>query len=400
MSNIFSDDKVMILGLDISKLTATYWLLDTIPNDPKHYAKTKPQKSIKVSNAGKAELLKLSFDFAVMEPTGVYSRIWRHWLKEAGKQYRMVGHKELAHYREGWKLQKTDKLDGLAMCLYGLERQHRPAAWLVERDYRLSDLCHYLTHLNRQKNGYQNNLRQRLVSQIPEWHEREIKRQWGRSVPGILKAINGSPSNKWQQEIEESCGSGIGRETASLSRILIAIEEEEILVESWIDEELALPQYQPYMNAARRCGFSTWLTACMIAAIYPFEQFLDAGKRRWSRSLSKEKGLPVKKDESLRAFKMACGMGLVWIQSGDFAGWTAGGDGDIRMILRNSIKSSYLNNKKEIKQGKVGDKTLELVKSKYDNHGMMKVARRWIEKFYKELLNERDWSEKNSGYLG
>lgn len=395
MSDIFSDDrvsKVRVLGLDISKLTATYWLLDAIPNDPKAFAKSKPQKSIKVNNAGKAELLSLEFDFAVMEPTGVYSRIWRHWLADAGKKYRLVGHKELAHYREGWKLQKTDKLDGLAMCLYGLERMSRPAAWLVERDYKLSDLCHYLTHLNRQKNGYQNNLRQRLVWQVPEWHERKIQRAWGKNVPGIFPAIAGSPSSKWEQEILESCGVGINRDAASLARILIAIEQEEILVEQWIDGELALPQYQPYMRAAERCGFSTWLTACMISAIYPFEQFLDAGQRRWSRSLSKEKGLPVKKDDSLRAFKMACGMGLVWIQSGDYAGWTAGGDGDIRMILRNSIQSSYLANKKKIKHGNEGDATLSLVRNKYDNHGMMKVARRWVEKFYKELLNEKCWN--------
>jgi hypothetical protein len=383
----------VVLGLDISKSTAAYWLLNQIPQDPKRYARTQRIQKIEATPAGRDQLLALEFDFAVMEPTGVYSRIWRHWLRQANRPYRLVGHAELAHYRDAWKLQKTDKLDSLAMALYGLERGDRPSAFLVERDYQLSDLIAYLDHLNRQKNGYQNNLRQKLIWQLPEWQDRHIFRPWKGNVPGILTAIAGEPSQKWQREIDSSCGLGLRLETRSLARILIAIEEEEISAERWIDEELNKPQYVPYLAAAEKCGFSHWLTACFIGAIYPFEQFLYAGRPRIARSLSKVKGLPVKKDESLRAFKLACGMGQIFVQSGDFEGWVAGGSGDMRMTLRNSIYASYLSYKKNLKQEVAieDDRHLNLIKHQFDNQGMMRVARRWTEQYYRALLRQQPW---------
>lgn len=378
-----------VLGLDISKLSATYWLLDTIPDDPKSFSRKTKQQKLEVSQDGREKLLAMDFDFAVLEPTGIYSRIWRHWLKQANRDYRLVGHWELKSYREGWKIaSKTDKLDGLAMAMYGLERHSRPASWLVERDYQLSDLINYHSHLNEQKNGYQNNLRQKLAWQLPEWHDRKIGRAWRGSVPGILNAIAGEPSEKWQREIENSCGVGLDRTAASLARILIQIEEEEILAEQWIDAELEKDIYKPYVEAARRCGFSHWLTAVMISSIYPFEQFLVDGKRKITHYLSQQNSKRVYKDESLRSFKLACGVGLVWVQSGEFQGWVAGGNGKTRENLRNSVQASYLNNKLAIKRGWEEKEEMSLVKHKYDNRGMMKVARRWIENFYKELVKE------------
>lgn len=380
---------VTVLGLDISKLSATYWILSEIPDDPKSLARKKSEQKITVSLEGRDKLLSLEFDFAVMEPTGIYSRIWRHWLKQAGREYRLVGHQELAAYRQGWKLQKTDKLDGLAMTLYGIERHARGSSWLIEKDHTLSDLVLFCSHLNRQKNGYQNNLRQKLAEQSPEWYSKVIKRPWlNPSPPGILKAIAGEPSAKWEKEIMASCGTGLSREAASLAKILLAVETEEIACEQWIEAELSKPQYHTYLAATEQLGFSPWLRACTIAAIYPFEQFLDEhGKRRIIHTLTKVNQKRVRIDKSLRAFKLSCGMGLVWIQSGDFAGWTPGGNGTTRKNLRSSIQSSYLRYKKDLKHEIEKDsRHLELIKHKYDNQGMMKVSRRWIEDFYSELV--------------
>jgi hypothetical protein len=380
---------VTVLGLDISKLSATYWLLSEIPDDPKSLSRRKSEQKLIVSPEGRDKLLSLNFDFAVLEPTGIYSRIWRHWLREAGREYRLVGHQELAAYRGGWKLQKTDKLDGLAMTLYGIERHARSSSWLIEKDNTLSDLVLFCSHLNQQKNGYQNNLRQKLAYQLPEWYDKKIIRGWGStSAPGLLKAIAGDPSAKWEKEIEASCGIGLGREAASLAKILLAVEAEEINCEQWIEAELAKAQYAQYLEATEKLGLSPWLRACLIAAIYPFEQFLDDGKRRVIHTLTKVNQKRVRKDQSLRSFKLSCGMGLIWMQSGDFAGWVPGGSGATRKNLRSSIQSSYLRYKKDLKQGVEKDsRHLELIKHKFDNQGMMKVSRHWIEDFYSELVS-------------
>lgn len=381
---------ISVVGLDISKLSASAWLLTDIPNDPKRFARRYREVKLKVSAEGRDALLAMEFDFAVLEPTGVYSRIWRHWLRQAGREYRLVSHKALSHYRNGWQLQKTDKLDGLAMAMYGIERCNRASMWLSESDYTLSDLVLYHNHLNRQKNGFINNLRQKISWQIPEWYKKNVKREFGvNRIPGILKAITGNPSKKWQIELDESIGIGLNPEAASLARILITIEEEEIMIEKLIIEQLQKPEYAPYIDACNTCSFSQWLSATYISCIYPFEQFLEEGRPRIIHTYTKEKGKRVRKDESLRAFKLACGVGLVWYQSGDFAGWVAGGSGETRVALHNAISGAYLNYKKDLKQGKKVDPgELILIKNKYDKQGIMKVARHWTERLYKELYSK------------
>lgn len=378
-----------ILGLDVSKSSVTYCLLSEIPDDPKKFASRSRPKKIEATEAGRAELLALDFDCAILEPTGVYSRIWRYWLRGAGREYRLVGHWELKSYREAWKMaSKTDKLDAVALALYGMERRDRPQAFLLERDTTLSDLVLLHSHLNRQKNGLQNNLRQRLTYQCPELAGRKWQRSWGGGVPGVLKAIAGSATPKWQQEIEASTGAGIGFDASALARILISIEAEEIQIEQAIEAELHKPQYEPYLRAVAECGFSLWLSANLIASVYPFEQFLRDGRRRVVHCYTKEKNVRVRKDESLRAFKLACGLGLVWAQSGDWEGWTAGGNSETRKAIRNSVSSSYLLDKRAQKRGEQPDESLSLVKHKYDNRGFLKVSRRWVERFYRTLVAE------------
>jgi len=379
---------VQVLGLDISKMSASAWVLTEIPADPKRYAKKHRELKLTVSPADRDKLLALEFDFAVLEPTGVYSRIWRHWLRQAGREYRLVGHKELAHYRDGWKMQKTDKLDGLAIAMYGVERCNRPDFFLIENDYKLSDLILLHQHLRRQKNGFQNNLRQRLAYQIPEWYSRKMVRPWGGGVPGLLDALRGHPSAKWAKEIEASCGVGLGLDSEILANILAEITRQVQRIEHAIDTELQQPQYAPYLRVGEQLGFSSFLIACLIAYAYPFEQFLSQGKRRITHVYTRTNNIRVRKDESLAAFKLACGLGLIWHQSGDFSGWVAGGNGEGRQNLRNSVSASWLAYKRRRKQGAEPDPVLELVKHKYDSHGMMRVARRWVEAFYRGLVAE------------
>ena len=378
----------LICGLDISKTSATYCLLDGIPEDPKRYIRKGKQLKLDVLKTGKDDLLSLEFEFAVLEPTGVYSRIWRHWLRQAGRPYRLVGHKELAAFRSGWKLDKRDKLDSLAMALYGLERRDRPEMWLTEHDYALSDLILFHGHLNRQKNGLQNNLRQKLVWQVTELYDRQIKRSWREErIPGILQAIAGNPSEKWRKEIEATYGVGLNWEASALAQVLIAMEQQEMECERRIEAELLKPQYQRYLIAAQSCEFSPWLTARLTSAVYPFEQFLTNGKRRKTHTLT-QNDKRVLKDESLRSFKLACGLGLIWVQSGDFEGWTAGGNGDLRKELRNSIAFEFLRQKRLEKQGRELDLELQPIKSTRDSHTIRKAARKWVEAFYKELVKE------------
>lgn len=203
-----------------------------------------------------------------------------------------------------------------------------------------------------------------------------------------MQAIAGEPTPKWEKELSASTGTGIGVDAAALARILIAIEAEEIAVERAIEAELEKPQYERYRRAAADCGFSLWLTANLIGAVYPFEQFLKDGRRRIVHQHTATNNVRVRKDESLRAFKLACGMGLVWVQSGDWEGHVAGGNGAARTALRNSVASSYLLDKRNQKRGGEADPVLGLVKHKYDNRGYLKVCRRWIERYYKNLVTE------------
>lgn len=381
---------VTVLGLDISKMSASAWLLSELPDDPKRHAKKHREFKFKVCASDRDKLLSLDFDFALMEPTGVYSRIWRHWLREAGKEYRLVGHKDLAHYRDGWKMQKTDKLDGLAIAMYGVERCDKPNFFLVENDYRLGDLLLLHQHLRRQKNGLQNNLRQRLCWQLPEFYDRAMVRKWGKGAPGLLEALRGNPTKKWEREIEESCGVGLQLDTQILASLLCNFAEQTRRIEEEIDRELSLPHYAPYLKIGEELGFSSFLTACLTSYTYPFQQFLTPeGKRRKSHTYTRENNIRVLKDESLAAFKLACGMGLIWHQSGDFSGWTAGGNGEARENLRNSVAMAWLHYKTAVKKGETDpNPVFELAKSTHDSQGLMKIARRWVESFYKGLVKE------------
>ncbi|MEM9449679.1 MAG: transposase [Cyanobacteria bacterium P01_E01_bin.6] len=380
-----------VLGLDISKMSATACVLTSIPHDPKSWLRRNKPATIKVDSEGRKELLKLDFDFAVMEPTGVYSRVWRHWLGSAGKSFRLVGHHELKAYREGWKIpSKTDKLDALALAMYGIERGDRPECWISDKEHRLSDLVALHVHLNNQKNGLQNYLRQKLCYQVPEWYDRKIIRPWGRtSVPGIYMAIAGNPSSKWEAELSSTCGVGLDATAASLARALMAIETEEIEVEQAIIEEIGKSEYSRYLSASETCDMSEWLTVNILSCVYPFEQFLRNGKRVNVHTYTAN-NKRVRRDESLRSFKLSVGLGLVWAQSGDWSGWTPGGSGVTRSAIHNSVSCQYMRHKKLIKNGAEGIPELEIVKHRGDSHGMMKVARKQVERFYKELVKEFD----------
>lgn len=379
-----------VLGLDVSKTSATYSLLSDVPNDPKNWAKANRPRKIEVSEDGREELLAQKFDFVVLEPTGVYSRIWRYWLREADRPYKLVGHQELRSYREGWKIaSKTDRLDAVALAMYGVERDDNRAVWLCERDFYLSDLMALHNHLNRQKNGFQNYLRQHLNWQHPEMYKVYLKRSWGaKSPPKRLKAIAGQGNGKWAAELSTTYGPGIDDSTQSLAKILLAIEEEEIRTETRITEELKLEKYQPYLRACSTCKFSDWSTAVIIAQSYPFERFLDANGKRIQRHQRTENGGRIRRDISLRSFKLACGVGQLDVSSGDWIGKVASGPRNTRCNLYSFVSGQWLLAKRQEKRGKETPKKLRCIKHKFDRKGTMKAVRKYVEDLYDALVHE------------
>lgn len=320
-----------IAGIDISRSSISVCILSEIPSDMKGFKRKFKPDVFNVDRAGIEALLSLQFDAVVMEPTGVhYSKIWAHHLQQAGKIIRWVGHRELKNYRDGWRtFNKSDKLDCIALCCYGIERWTRDECFIAGISHEIRERCLQLESLNRMKNPVINRLRLQLAHECPELAEKVIKRDWlVSSIPGLLGAIAGTHSKqKWNRIIDHTVGTGIGEFSRGLAQQLIAIEQQEYVIELALDQLISSECYQPYLKVFKQYEICDRTAAILIGAIYPFERFLENGKPVIDRTNG------VKRYRSLASFKLALGVGMVQVQSGKSETWQAGGRADVRMAL-------------------------------------------------------------------
>lgn len=331
-----------IAGIDISRSSISVCILSEIPSDMKGFKRKFKPHVFQADRAGIESLLSLRFDAVVMEPTGVhYSKIWAHHLQQAKKIIRWVGHRELKHYRDGWRtFNKSDKLDCIALCCYGIERWNRSECFIAGISHEIRELCLQLESLNRMKNPVINRLRLQLAHECPELAEKTINRYWlVSSIPGILTAIAGNDDKqKWRRIITHTVGTGIGEFSRGLARQLIAIEEQEYSIEVALDRLISDDCYQPYLEVFQRYEICDRTAAILLGAIYPFERFLENGKPVIDRIDG------VKRYRSLASFKLALGVGMVQVQSGEYETWQAGGRADVRMALWRWCKIAIVMN--------------------------------------------------------
>lgn len=321
-----------IAGIDIGRSSISVCILSEIPTDLKRFKRGFQCLEFKPDRAGIDALLSLRFDGAIMEPTGGhYSKIWHHHLVRAGIEVRYVGHREVANYRESWKVfNKSDRNDAIALACYGLERWNRPEYFILGYSSRLRELYLELESLNRIRQPVILRWRQQLAHECPELSEKLVYRKWlCDSIPGVLKAVAGesTPRRNWQKILDESIGTGIGSLSRGLARQLIAIEELEIELEREAALELERPQYQPYLEILERYDIGGRTAAAILSVIFPFEQFLHNGKPIVERIDG------TKRYRSLASFKLALGLGMVQYQSGGIQKWKPGGRADVRIAL-------------------------------------------------------------------
>ena len=392
-----------IAGIDVSRNSVTVAVLSEVPDDLRQVKRG--ILKFKADAKGIAGLLALEFDCAILEPSGVhYSRIWAHHLTKANREVRWVDHQEIANYRKSWKVaNKTDKLDAIALACYGLERYNRPKHFIQSEKVPLRSLWLQLKHLNRSKNPVINRLRQQLAAEFPEVCEREVKRAWlAPQPPGLWRFLAQEKSTaKWEKEQLTSIGIGISEFSRGLARQLCEIERQEHLIEIAIKEELDKPQYAPYLKVFDWYAFGARTSAAMLSEIYPLERFLDDRGRQINEYLETETGKRGRRNRSLGAFKLSCGLGLTYYQSGDSQGWKAGGNADIRTALWQWCKvaiviSPNLNLPRiaKLRQYYENGSTQTINGEQIHfqpgirNQKIMRVVRRMLEMLYKDLLSE------------
>ena len=367
-----------IAGLDISKASATCHVLDSYPsgglgnywressrkmfeNYPTFYSYPKGKSK---SAWDFIEWLKTNeVELCLMEPTGVYSRLWAKILEGEGVEIKFVGHLQLKRYRQGKNLPghgKNDAVDSLALASYYFDPEFRmsdgslnPKNFLRNRTELIGEIRErvlILEHLNRLKSPAINYLRQRLSWEFPE--KALVAVSGGvrtKYLPGLIgwlaerneeisKHIITRYGKDWSKSIANSYGIAISEFTRFEANILCEIEVHERIVEAEIKELLALPDFSDYIKIFDSLRLGPRTQATILSQIFPFETFLLDGKEyrgHESREVRhKEKTFTegkkqvkfqsgeekrVRRNYSRDAFKMMIGCGTLYESSGD--GW-------------------------------------------------------------------------------
>lgn len=373
---------MIIAGIDVSKDSVTVCLLENFPTtELKIYAKSYKALKFRVSEIDR--FLELKFDAAVLEPTGGhYSRLWAERIKRTGREVRWVGHQEVAAYRKSFRLpDKTDKTDALAIACYGWERWNNPSYFLSERaelPLKLRELYLQLQFLNHAATPLINRLRQQLSHEWPEVAAKTVKRGWMCPVQGLWLAIAQEHiSKKWQKSLDDSQGLGLSLFSRDLAEAIVKNERSQIRIEAELELLLRDEDLQRYLKCMEKFNFGRRTAIAILSGIYPLSKF--NGHRN-----------------PLGAFKLCCGMAQVWVQSGDYTGWTPGGSADIRKALwlwalgsmsekRQQVVTEEIQSLRDYyKNGTITPDGQHLDAGK-GNQRIMRVARRALTMLYRDL---------------
>lgn len=383
------------LGMDISKMSATFCLLSERPDDLLAYHRKAKLPSIKLSGEGISQILELPFHTAILEPTGMhYSKLWAHHLQKAGKKVLWVNHRVIHNYRESNRLpNKSDQADAIALAAYGIDYQGKPEWFIQLTGEEIRQLYLQLECINRDKSPILNQLRQQLVSEWPEIADTRSLREWQEADPPFLwRYLSGEPTQGrgktiYDRKRKESIGLGISEFSQGLARSLCQLERLEYQIEEAIICEWQQAEYDRYHAVFDSWNIGPRTKAALLSRIYPIEKFLDSNGRPRTEYVIGENGKRSKRHRSLAAFKLSLGMGMVQSQSGQSLSWKPGGAEYARTALYRWIICSVLMGQKD------NPKIQELQaifnqSSGRKNHRVMKVAVKLVEALFWELVQQ------------
>lgn len=435
-----------VLGLDVSKNNVTCCILTEYPsggllnhwnalskkwkdNFPVFYAKAPMGKNgapKKVQDAWEfiAYLEHHRPDMALLEPTGGhYSKIWVTILESLEINYRWIGHVELKRYRAGKKLQKNDASDALAHAAYYLDPEHWNQDGTENPDYYLQKMCPEilmlrdaianLDHLNRQKNGFENYLTQRLSHEFPEIAKSKALSTL-RWLAGQSDKVRGTErtklNNAYKKSIAPSVNITLTDYTTFESEIVLRCHERIKDLEARISELVYTEPFKDYNDIFDGFDFGLKTRAVLLSRIFPFEAFLGSDlqevieyevKQVKKKEKIHSKGViqvsfeqgdvkRIRRNRSRDSFKMRLGYGSYFEFSGD--GWVEvqGGSSAVRKAtflhvltkvspdgrLNDSLRNQkIINRKEEMREGQ----------SRLTRHQQSKLCSKLINELYAEF---------------
>ncbi|MEO0487944.1 MAG: transposase, partial [Cyanobacteria bacterium J06659_2] len=333
-----------IIGIDISGGFATAVLLDSQPENLLSYYHSEKYTpfDFEPTHEHLEALISLEPDCVAWEPTGThYELVYRDWFKKHGVEVKRIAAKRVASYRNDSGLDKTDGTDALAIASYTLKRYDDPSAFIQECELE------EMRHLYLQRHGlikiqrrYCQRLRLQLHHEFPEAADTKLNaRLWGERGAGLVSWLSDNGSNRsntrWttlyeggvrnknrvaiKKTINPTIGTGISDYSKWLAKHIWEIWEQCREIEERFEQELAKPEFKPYIEAFDAVGFSMDCKVIWLTRIYPFDKFLKDGRENCIRRLN-SKGKLCKYNLSLSQFKASVGAGTIRNESGQKSG--------------------------------------------------------------------------------
>jgi len=309
---------LIVIGLDVCRSSVVCCKLFGKPTEPRDYYDDSAEfVTCHADAAGVGRLLDMAKGYdraiAIMEPTGVnYSQLWGTHLARNGVEVWLVGHTQLASYRESLDIEdKTDELDAFALACYWFDYNSNPRRFVQVRTgpiVRIRQIVLRLAHLNRVQSPIINRLRQDLQWQFPEAANINSRRcsdnaplLWG-WIAGVRK------SAKYDRLYSATVGSGLRPEAITHAQRLCDLSGEEWQLEQELRQLSALPEFAPYQRVFARFQFGQRVAALLLSQVFPLENYLgDDGKPIVLVRKGKKSGKPTKRHKSRRRFEKALG---------------------------------------------------------------------------------------------
>ncbi len=335
-----------ILGLDVCRGSVVGCLFTELPDNCLGWFRANKQsiESYESTREDVERLLALKPDMVILEPTGVhYARLWADHLIKAGVIVRWIGHAQLKYERLTLRMpNKNDAADACVMAYYGHKHLLEPEYFLkfdihgVAASMRSLGL--QLKHLNSQSTILTNRIRQNLAHEWPEVHRYQTTGH-NDTTPPLWRYIAGGKvakitNTKYSKSLGNTIGSGLSEFTIDHAIALTENEARQIKIEKMLFHLVYSPDFEMYNEAFDLFGFGLRVRAMVLSHIFPIESFLGADDKpivQYVDSTGVRK--KSKRDRSLAAFKLACGMGMIEDSSGDKEVFKAGGSALVRVAL-------------------------------------------------------------------
>ncbi|MEM8643016.1 MAG: transposase [Cyanobacteria bacterium P01_G01_bin.54] len=308
----------VVIGLDVCRSSVVCCQLFAKPDEPREFYDDFAEFTTCYADAsGVSRLLDLAKGYdraiAVLEPTGVnYSQLWGTHLARNGVEVWLVGHTQLASYRESLDIEdKTDELDAFALACYWFDYNHNPRRFVQVRKgeiVRIRQIVLRLAHLNRVQNPIINRLRQDLQWQFPEVANVRSLSYNGKD-PLLWGWIAGKrTAKKYDALYEETVGTGLRPGAIFHANRLCELSQEEWHLEQELRQLASRPEFAVYQRVFAQFQFGQRVAALLLSQIYPIENYLDEqGKPIVLLRKGKRSGKPTKRHKSRRRFEKALG---------------------------------------------------------------------------------------------